>query len=254
MVIPFSVVPSEFTLVYSATLSIVFLVVVLFLRRSKNCKDYWPMFFAFFIASIAIFVDLLVNFPSGTMDRLVFDMLVSTVIIVGIIVLLTLISCGTLGSIFLKIGNLKLGLVIGLTGFFFFALSSLPVAGLLFQAQDLNVGKVISWLPWILPIVLLNDVREELLYRGLFLKKFETKLGLKASNLLQAIVFSLIHSVAGIGLSTYTPYIWVLVVFTFMLGLAWGYIMQRTDSILGSVLFHAGSDIPIFLGIFSNLA
>jgi hypothetical protein len=29
--------------------------------------------------------------------------------------------------------------------------------------------------------------------------------------------------------------------------------MQRTDSILGSVLFHAGTDIPVFIGIFSNI-
>jgi uncharacterized protein len=41
-------------------------------------------------------------------------------------------------------------------------------------------------------------------------------------------------------------------IFTFSLGLAWGYIMQRTDSILGSALFHAGADIPVFIGIFSN--
>jgi membrane protease YdiL (CAAX protease family) len=108
-------------------------------------------------------------------------------------------------------------------------------------------------LPWIIPIVLLNGVREELLYRGLFLKKYEVKLGPKTSNLLQAIIFSLSHSVAGVGLNTYTPFIWALVIFTFALGLAWGYIMQRTDSILGSVLFHAGTDIPVFIGIFSNI-
>lgn len=29
--------------------------------------------------------------------------------------------------------------------------------------------------------------------------------------------------------------------------------MQGTDSIWGSVLFHAGADIPVMIGIFSNL-
>ncbi len=29
--------------------------------------------------------------------------------------------------------------------------------------------------------------------------------------------------------------------------------MQKTDSIWGSVLFHAGMDIPVMVGIFSNL-
>ena len=141
-----------------------------------------------------------------------------------------------------KKGNLKLGLIIGLAGFSFFATTSIPAAQYLFQGQNLTLGRVIAWLPWIIPIVLLNGIREELLYRGLFLKKLEPKLGLKASNLLQAIIFSLSHSVAGVGLNAYTPYISILVIFTFSLGLAWGYIMQRTDSIIGSTLFHAGTE------------
>ena len=138
-------------------------------------------------------------------------------------------------------------------GFFIFAITAIPVAEYMFQGQNLNLDKVIAWLPWIIPIVLLNGVREELLYRGIFLKKYEVKLGPKTSNLLQAIIFSLSHSVAGVGLNSYTPFIWALVIFTFALGLAWGYIMQRTNSIIGSVLFHAGTDIPVFIGIFSNI-
>jgi membrane protease YdiL (CAAX protease family) len=38
------------------------------------------------------------------------------------------------------------------------------------------------------------------------------------------------------------------------LGLAWGYIMQKTDNAWGSILFHAGADILVFLGVFSNMA
>jgi hypothetical protein len=231
----------------------VFLISAIFLCSRKNLKDYWQVFFAFFIASFAIFFDFLVNIPSDTMNGLVVDMLVSTSIIVSIIILLTRISGNTLSSIFLKKGNIKLGMIVGLTGFFIFALTSIPAAEYLFQGQNLNLNKVLSWMPWIIPIVLLNGVREELMYRGLFLKKFETKLGLKTSNLLQAIIFSLSHSVAGIGFNAYTPLIWILVIFTFSLGLAWGYIMQRTDSILGSILFHAGTDFPVFIGIFSNI-
>ena len=253
LIFPFSTVPTELILLYGLMLSLVFLLSALLMRNSKFLKDYWQVFFAFFIASFAIFIDFLVNIPSETMNGLVFDMLASTAIIVSIIILLTRISGNTMSSIFLKKGNAKLGLLAGLIGFLFFALTSIPAAEYLFQGQNLNLDKVIAWMPWIMPIVLLNGVREELLYRGLFLKKLESKLGLKTSNLLQAIIFSLSHSVAGVGLNAYTPFIWILVIFTFSLGLAWGYIMQRTGSILGSTLFHAGTDIPIFLGIFSNL-
>jgi membrane protease YdiL (CAAX protease family) len=252
LVFPFSIVPTELALEYTIVLSFVFLLSALFLRSHKSLEGYWQVFFAFFIASLAIFIDFLVNLPSDTMNGITLDMLISTSIIVSTIILLTRISGNSLSSIFLKKGNLKLGLVIGLTGFFIFALFSIPAAEYLFQGQNLNIDEVIAWMPWILPIVLMNGVREELLYRGLFLKKLEVKLGLKSSNFLQAVIFSLSHSVAGVGLNVYTPFIWVLVIFTFSLGLAWGYIMQRTNSVLGSILFHAGTDIPVFIGIFSN--
>jgi membrane protease YdiL (CAAX protease family) len=251
LVPPFSTIPTNYIIVYAATLSAIFLSVALILR--KKLKGYFQIFFAFFIASFAILFDLLINIPPNTETGLALDMLASTSIIVSTILILTRVSGNSFASIFLKKGNLKLGLILGLAGFFFFALTAIPAAQYLFQGKNLSLDKVIAWLPWILPIVLLNGIREELLYRGLFLKKFESKLGMKTSNCLQAIIFSLSHSVAGLGLSTYTPYIWALVIFTFSLGLIWGYIMQRTDSIIGSTIFHAGSDIPVFLGIFSNL-
>lgn len=40
---------------------------------------------------------------------------------------------------------------------------------------------------------------------------------------------------------------------TFPLALALGYLMHKTDSAWGSILLHAGMDIPIMLGIFSEL-
>jgi membrane protease YdiL (CAAX protease family) len=72
--------------------------------------------------------------------------------------------------------------------------------------------------------------------------------GAKLSNFIQAIIFCTIHlSVA------YTPEPYFFVILTFFLGLAWGYVTQRTDSLLGSVLFHAGTDIPVILAIFLAL-
>jgi membrane protease YdiL (CAAX protease family) len=253
LIFPFSTVPSEVVLVYSIVLSLIFLAISVFLHSRDSLKNYWQILFSFFIASLALFFDILVNIPADTMNGILLDMLVSASIVVSIIVLLTKISGNSLGSIFLKKGNIKLGIIFGLIGFFIFAITSIPAAEYMFQGQNLNLDKVIAWLPWIIPIVLLNGVREELLYRGLFLKRYEVKLGPKTSNLLQAIIFSLSHSVAGVGLNSYTPFIWALVIFTFALGLAWGYIMQRTNSIMGSVLFHAGTDIPVFLGVFSNI-
>ena len=252
LIFPFSGVSSGLALDYTFALSVVFLIVSILLRSRQSLRAYWRVFFAFFIASFALLLDFSLNIPSNTMSGILLDMLLSTSIIVSTIILLSKISGKSASSIFLKRGKLKLGIAVGLIGFFFFALTAVPASEYLFQAQSLNIDKVLAWMPWIIPVVLMNGLREELLYRGLFLRKFELKLGAKTSNLLQAIIFSLSHSVAGVGLYAYTPYIWGLVVFTFSLGLDWGYIMQRTDSIVGSALFHAGTDIPVFIGIFSN--
>jgi membrane protease YdiL (CAAX protease family) len=37
-----------------------------------------------------------------------------------------------------------------------------------------------------------------------------------------------------------------------VLALAWGYVIQKTESLWGSVLFHAGADLLIILGIFET--
>jgi membrane protease YdiL (CAAX protease family) len=39
----------------------------------------------------------------------------------------------------------------------------------------------------------------------------------------------------------------------FPLALLLGYLAQKTDALWASILLHAGMDIPVFLGIFSNL-
>jgi hypothetical protein len=152
LIFPFSAVVVDHTLVYAIILSALFLLIAFFTRNRKSLRRYWQIFFAFFIASLAILFDLLVNLSSETESGLVLDMLVSTSIIVSVIVILTRVSGKSLGSIFLIKGNLRLGLISGLIGFFFFALTA----------------------------------------------------------------------------------------------------SARANSILGSALFHAGTDIPIFLGIFSN--
>jgi len=52
---------------------------------------------------------------------------------------------------------------------------------------------------------------------------------------------------------SYTPVLLVFLGITFALGLAWGYVMQKTNSIIGPALFHGAMDITIILGIFSFL-
>lgn len=254
LVFPFSLmIAPETESAYRIGLPILFLFLTIFSQRSDRFRKYRLVYFAFFVASSALSIDFFINVEATTIQGILFEMLLSTLLIVAPIILLTKISGGDSNSIFLKGGNLRSGLFIGLTGFFFFAVTSIQVATYLFQGQNLNFDKVLPWTPWIFVTVMANGLREELLYRGLFLKKFEPLLGSIASNVLQALIFSLSHTVAGRGVEQYTHFTAVFVLITFLLGLVWGCVMQKTDSVIGSVLFHAGSDIPVFIGIFSNM-
>ena len=51
---------------------------------------------------------------------------------------------------------------------------------------------------------------------------------------------------------TYAPNLWVFLLVTLGLSIAWGWLMQKTKGLWGSVLFHAGTDLLIVLPIFSN--
>jgi len=66
--------------------------------------------------------------------------------------------------------------------------------------------------------------------------------------LLLAFIFTGLHFCV-----SYTADNRIFLAVTFPLALALGYIMHRTDSAWGSTLLHAGMDIPIMIGIFSNL-
>jgi membrane protease YdiL (CAAX protease family) len=226
------------------------------LRRSERLNKYWPVFFAFFTASLAQALDyyfsgwslnllgLDVKSPAG----IVVDKLESTFLIVVPIIVLTKLSGNSMASIYLQKGNLKRGLIIGLTVFVVVAAVSIPWAKWQYQAGDLNVQRVIPWIPWILLFVLANAFNEELLFRGLFLKKLEPLVGAFPANLCIAIPFVALHY--GVD---YTQNLFLIMALLLPLGLALGYVMQKTNSIIGSWLIHASVDIAVVLALFSNL-
>ena len=237
----------------------VFLVATLYCRSRDSLRQYWRLPLAFFVASVAMCLDLYLPFSRWILAFLnldpnspagwAMDKLESTVLIVATIILLTRAFGDDLASIYLKRGNIRKGLAIGLATFFLFMATSLPVSELFFGGRDLSLGRVLPWMPWVLIFVLGNALNEELLFRGLFLRKLEPVLGAFASNLLIAILFTLMHT--GV---EYTSDALLFLAILLPLALAWGSIMQKTDSLWGSVLFHAGADIPTIIGILSAMA
>ncbi len=246
--------PYEIQIVYRIIVLAVFLAITLLLRGKTLAKRYFFVSFAFFTAQLVVTLDYLLysnwsvlGFGGSRMDQYVLAKVISTVLIVVPIIALTKLVGQKLSSIFLTRGRLKLGLLVGLALFFFFFATSIPVATFLYGGKDLSYGNLVVWGPWILVFVLANGLREELLFRGLFLAKYQAFLGLGVSNFLQALVFVMPH----FG-ESYSPITAVFLAVTFLLGLAFGALIQKTNSLLGSILFHAGADLPVVLGVFSN--
>jgi len=224
-------------------------------RRSAYLDRYRQLLVGLLILAVAVSLDwifgqYLINYlgitdqdPSGW----AIQKLNEGFVIISVIVLLNKMAGGSPGSIYIQKGNLKLGLAIGAITFLLAAAFSFPMASL-FKAQDLSIARIIPWIPWLLIYVLVNAALEELMFRGLFLRKLQPFFGKFMSNFLVAFVFTGLH-----GTVTYSADNFIFLAVTFPLALLWGYIMQKTDSVWGSILFHAGMDIPIMLGIFSQL-
>jgi len=82
----------------------------------------------------------------------------------------------------------------------------------------------------------------------LFLGRYEPLIGKWLAILSTALAFTLAHMQV-----TYAPhglgfFLFVLLGFS----IAWGWLMLKTGSLWGSVLFHAGADLLIIFPVFSS--
>jgi membrane protease YdiL (CAAX protease family) len=250
---------NEIQVIFRICLTVTFLLIALWLRKKERIGRYFQVTFAFFIISLVTLLNSLLPLPGSSSDPTVkgylLQQILSTLVIVIPIVLLTKVSGNSMGSIYLQKGRLRLGLIIGLVPFLFFVILILAFpAGLKYAAmffsisEEITYEQILSLMPAVVVYVLLNGLKEELWYRGVFLRKFETFVGVWPSNILTAFVFAASH----VGVS-YTPALLVFLGMTFVLGLVCGYVMQKTNSIIGPALFHAAMDITIALGAFSFL-
>ena len=183
------------------SLILILLIAALLARRSKSLHNYWQLIFGLFIMALAVSLDWWIaglmldslgpytNTPAGlALEKM------KTVIIVAIaITILTRLSGSSLSSIYVQRGDLKRGLTIGFIAFGIAVAGSIPMSKLMFAGEDMSLIEVLNWAPWILIAVLANATNEELLFRGLFLRKLEPFYGKFLSNCLIVLVFSGLH-------------------------------------------------------------
>ena len=250
-----TILPRTYDYLAKITVCVLLLVLSLVARNSQRLHSYWQLLFALFVLTLVYALDFIVNVyildylkvPVNTPTTIALQKLNEALIVISMVIGCTLASGNDLRSIYIQKGNWKLGLKIGLVAFFLAALLSIPMATF-FNTQNLTISRALPWLPWILIFVLANAALEETLFRGLFLRKLERFFGKLLSNILIAVVFTLIH-----GTATYPRDQYAFLAVVFPLALAWGYITQKTEGLWGSILFHAGMDIPIILSVFSRL-
>ena len=232
------------------------LMIVWLAGRNEHLRPYRSLLLGLLIMSVATSLDWVfanyllehIRLNTQTPSGMALMKLNEFFIVATTVITLTLLTGSRLGSIYIQKGNLKERLLVGGIAFCLAAAASPWMAEYLFKGQNLTSERIIIWLPWVLIFALANAAQEELLFRGLFLGKLEPFFGKFISNALIVFVFTLVHQ----GVNYTSNQLGFLAVLA-LLAFAWGYLMQKTDSIWGSVLFHAGMDIPVILGIFSNL-
>ncbi len=238
--------------------AVILLTLGLVFRRSDRFAAYWPIPFAFFAGLTAISLDYYLSLsrwllpwlglslasPAG----LAIEKLESSLLGILVILILNRLAGQKLESLYVRRGNLRLGLAVGLIAFMVMIPLALPVAAFSFRGEDLSWTRVRPWTPWVLLFVLANAADEELIFRGLFIGRLEPLLGKLSTNLVTTVPFVLLHAAGNYASDQFL----FLVLQLLPLSLAWCWLMQKTRSLWGSVLFHAAMDIPLIVGLFST--
>jgi membrane protease YdiL (CAAX protease family) len=245
--------PTNGNWVYATCVSAVFLAAALICRRSPRFKAYWQIAYAFFVASMVnLASDLFAGYNgvilqwlgvgSHTNAEYAFGNAYDSLLVVGTILILTVVSGADLGSLFLKRGNRnwKWGAGIGALVLVNYLTSALIFYGTGYRMEQL--GPVILWG---VIFSLSNSLLEELWVRGLFLKKLVPVVGATGAVLLTSTWFAGLHFLS----VAYLPaaVVPIFVINTFTLGLACGILILKTDSIWGAFLVHAAADLFLFI-------
>lgn len=107
------------------------------------------------------------------------------------------------------------------------------------------LGMGVSALPAALVYAFLNTaLSEEILFRGFILKRISSRFGFQAANLIQAILFGVLHGILFFNVVGVLKSI-VIIVFTGLIGWSMGYINEKKacGSILPSWIIHGVSNL-----------
>ena len=197
----FVILPTNQNIAFEGGLTTLLLVVALFLRRQPRWSKYAPAAYAFFVAS---FVFLITSLTAGlrgdllkslnlivtkTNQGMALAKLLESLTVIISIVILVLLSGQRLGSIYVKAGNLKWGLIIGVAAFLNFGATAL----MFFSTRFATGNQLLSVLLWGSIFAIANGFLEEFWFRGLFVRSLQPVVGVWGAILLAAAWYALFH-------------------------------------------------------------
>ena len=253
----FEAFPTNKNLTFNLMVSAAFLLVTLWFKFDKRLNKHWQIPLVFFAASVAYpftaIFDTWIRTTLGwfavttdTSKGQAIEKICEMVLKVAPIIALVKLSGADMGSIFIKRGNLKLGLGIGALVFFFLATAAFMFAVERFTSVDTLVAAIV----WGLVFSFANGFMEELWLRGIFLKRFMLLIGINGAVWVTSVIFALLHSFA----FYFDPFALIFfMVNTLALGLGCGYLMMKSDNIWGAVLIHAASDFFLFVAVLAKV-
>ncbi len=251
-------IPPQWRMAARAGLSLVLFAATIGLYRSERLRPFWKISLAYLAVSLGFLLALIVSrwlpdpesLAVSPIMGLTLAKLFDVLPLVLPMLLFPLLAGDTFGELYLQRGrlgqSLLLGLLVGAACFIPFVM-----LGGLEAVASMSAAAVVAALPWIAVFALLNSFMEELGWRGLFLRKFQAVLGAGGALLLTSLGWALTHLMV-----TYFTggQLLLFVANDILLGLAFGWITQRTNTLWGAVLAHAAADSFLVLGMLSTLA
>jgi len=243
-------IPRDYRVVSQVTVIVCLLALAIASYKNTRLRPHWRLPLAYSAACCALVIsgytgDWVVAWAGKTLETpggLTALKLGEDATIVGIVIALEFVTRDNPAELFLSQGRLRLGLVIGVSSFLLLTILGLAVTA----AQGVPPDLIRGLLPAYVSVALADGFMEELFFRGLFLKRIGRLVGDNWANVITAAVFSFAHVQA-----QFVNNLPSFLVAVFLLGLLWGWIMQRTRSLLAPSLVHAGVDMLIIADFFT---
>jgi membrane protease YdiL (CAAX protease family) len=240
---------------FAAFVSALFLLAALLFKRTEKLAKFWPLAYAFFIASMYnLIADLvggyepailhLFGVSQGTNPGLGLGKMYEMLLAVIPFIALTLLSGESLRSIYLTKGNINYKWGFGIGALF---VINYLTSVLMFFGTGYTLPQLGSALLWGMVFAFCNSMLEELWVRGLFMKKLIPLVGVAGAVTLTSIWFGAMHLLSVVYMPAFA--IPIYVVNTLTMGIACGILMVKTDSIWGAYLLHAAADLFLFIAM-----